>query len=68
MFNLIKVRFEYADGTFYELVGEEVQKWLEMVIEICCLASSQGRNPFDRQPLKWYKWEITPNGRRVSAT
>jgi hypothetical protein len=53
---LIKVTYEYDDGTLKTLEKEDVQKYEEFLYSVIVLADSYGKNP------NWdgLNWTITP--------
>jgi hypothetical protein len=49
---LIKVTFQYENETNF-LEGEDAERWLKCVDDMCMLAEAHGLNPFATEKFEW---------------
>ena len=52
--DLIKVQFEYSDGSYKYLEGAELEKWMSFNTIVSSIAEKHGVNP-PWQDIQWIK-------------
>ena len=65
MSKLLKVTLEF-DDKIWIIEGEEALRWSTYNAFVATLAWSQGRNPFDTDPIKWKEKNKRPKKEKMT--